>query len=49
MKKEQVIQRLSAFGADAVFTRSPEEYATFVRSEAARWGKVIKASGLVTQ
>jgi tripartite-type tricarboxylate transporter receptor subunit TctC len=48
MKKEQLAQRLGAAGAEAVFASSPEEYGAYVRGEVARWGKVIKASGLVT-
>ena len=49
MKKEQIIQRLAASGADAVSTRSPEEYAAFVRGESARWAKIIRESGLAAR
>jgi tripartite-type tricarboxylate transporter receptor subunit TctC len=49
MKKEQMIQRLQASGADVASSQSPEEYAALVRGEAARWGTIIKASGLVTR
>jgi tripartite-type tricarboxylate transporter receptor subunit TctC len=49
MKKEQIIQRLAASGADAVSTRSPEEYAAFVRGESARWAKIIRESGLASR
>ncbi|HKA43209.1 MAG TPA: tripartite tricarboxylate transporter substrate binding protein [Burkholderiales bacterium] len=46
MKQEQVIQRLNAAAAEAVFSHSPEEYAIFVRGENIRWAKIIRESGL---
>lgn len=46
MNQEKVVQRLSATAAEAVLTRSPEEYAAFVRGEHARWAKIIRDSGL---
>jgi tripartite-type tricarboxylate transporter receptor subunit TctC len=38
-------QRLASQGANAV-TSTPEELATFMREETAKWGKVIKTSGI---
>ena len=38
-------QRLSAFGGD-VAVGSPEQFAAHIRTEAAKWGKLIKAIGL---
>jgi tripartite-type tricarboxylate transporter receptor subunit TctC len=38
-------QRLAGQGANAVAT-TPEELATFMREETAKWGKVIKTSGI---
>jgi tripartite-type tricarboxylate transporter receptor subunit TctC len=49
MKQEQTIQRLKATAAEAVFSQSPEEYATYVRGEHARWEKIIRASGLAAK
>ena len=49
MKKEQVVQRLSALGADTVSSRSAEEYGAFVRGEHARWAKIIRESGLAAR
>ena len=49
MKQEQVIQRLNTAAAEAVFSQSPEEYATFVRDENVRWGKIIRDSGLAAR
>jgi tripartite-type tricarboxylate transporter receptor subunit TctC len=46
MKQEQVIQRLNTAAAEAVFSESPEAYATYVRDEHTRWGKFIRESGL---
>ena len=49
MKDQQVIQRLATASADAVFSKSPEEYAAYVRGENVRWGKIIRDSGLVAK
>jgi tripartite-type tricarboxylate transporter receptor subunit TctC len=49
MKDEQVIKRLATASAEAVFTKSPEEYAAYVRSENVRWGKIIRDSGLAAK
>lgn len=38
-------QRLGAFGGD-VATGTPEQFASHIRTEAAKWGKVIRAIGL---
>jgi len=46
MKQEQTIQRLNTAAAEAVFSKSPEEYAAYVRGEHVRWGKIIRDSGL---
>ena len=49
MKQEQVIQRLNTAAAEAVFSKSPEEYAAYVRGENVRWGKIIRDSGLAAR
>ena len=49
MKQEQIIQRLKPAAAEAVFSQSPEEYAAYVRGENARWGKIIRDSGLAAK
>jgi tripartite-type tricarboxylate transporter receptor subunit TctC len=49
MRQEQVIQRLTTAAAEAVFSKSPEEYAAYVRGENTRWGKIIRTSGLATK
>ena len=46
MGQEQAIRRLNTAAAEAVFSKSPEEYAAYVRGENARWGKIIRESGL---
>lgn len=40
-----VRERLAADGADAVGSR-PDEFAAYIRSELAKWGKVVKAGGI---
>jgi tripartite-type tricarboxylate transporter receptor subunit TctC len=49
MKDQQVIQRLATASAEAVFSKSPEEYAAYVRGENVRWGKIIRDSGLAAR
>jgi tripartite-type tricarboxylate transporter receptor subunit TctC len=46
MKQDQIIQRLKPVSAEAVFSKSPEEYAAYVRGEHTRWGKIIRDSGI---
>jgi tripartite-type tricarboxylate transporter receptor subunit TctC len=46
MKQEQIVQRLNTAAAEAIFSQSPEEFAAFVSGENARWGKIIRESGL---
>ena len=40
---------LATASAEAVFSKSPEEYAAYVRGENVRWGKIIHASGLAAK
>lgn len=40
-----VVQQLSALGAEAV-TNTPEQFAAHIKAEIAKWGKVVKASGV---
>jgi tripartite-type tricarboxylate transporter receptor subunit TctC len=49
MSQEQVLQRLNTAAAEAVFSKSPEEYAAYVRGENVRWGKIIRNSGLAAR
>lgn len=39
-----VRQRLSSQGAD-VLSNTPEQFAAYIKSEIAKWGKLVKASG----
>jgi tripartite-type tricarboxylate transporter receptor subunit TctC len=45
MRQPDMAQKLAAQGA-APLTSSPEEFATYVKSEATKWGKVVKDSGM---
>jgi tripartite-type tricarboxylate transporter receptor subunit TctC len=40
-----VQEKLKSLGADPV-GNTPEQYAAFMQSEIAKWGKVIKAAGI---
>jgi tripartite-type tricarboxylate transporter receptor subunit TctC len=41
----EVNARLAADGADPVGS-SPEAFAAYIKAELAKWGKVVKASGM---
>ena len=41
----KVIQQIANSGADAL-SSSPEEFSAYIKTELARWGKAVKASGL---
>lgn len=48
MSTQATRERLLSLGAEPI-TSSPEEFAAFVRSEIARWSKVVQASGAKTE
>ena len=45
MAAPEVAQRFAAGGVNVVTSRTPEDFASFVTAETARWGKVAKESG----
>jgi tripartite-type tricarboxylate transporter receptor subunit TctC len=45
LKHKNVIERLQVEGADVAGT-TPEEFAEFMRAETAKWGRVVKLSGM---
>jgi tripartite-type tricarboxylate transporter receptor subunit TctC len=45
METPEVKKRLNESGVDAVTSRSPEEFAAFLREETERWAQVVKDSG----
>lgn len=46
MQQDKTVKRLTATAAEAILTESPKEFVAFVRDEHARWGKIIRASGI---
>lgn len=44
VRTPEVRDKFTGLGIDAV-GNSPEEFATFIRAEVAKWAKVVKASG----
>ena len=48
IKQPDFVARLGAEGMEPVGS-TPEEFASFIKSETARWGKVIKAAGVKVQ
>lgn len=45
MDSPEIKQRFAAGGVDVVTSKTPEDFAAFVATETARWGKVAKESG----
>jgi tripartite-type tricarboxylate transporter receptor subunit TctC len=45
MEAPEVKQRFAGGGVDVMTSKTPEDFATFVAAETARWGKVAKESG----
>ena len=45
MKNPNVLERLAGDGAEAAPT-TPEEFAAFIKSEIAKWAKVVRAAGI---
>ena len=43
----EVIKRLNDNGAEVVTSKSPEEFAAFMKDENEKWGKVVKQVGVV--
>ena len=48
MRDPAVVKRLAGEGVDAA-TSTPDEFATRVKSEIDKWGKVIRAAGIKAQ
>jgi tripartite-type tricarboxylate transporter receptor subunit TctC len=45
MDSPEIKQRFAGGGVDVMTSKTPEEFASFVAAETARWGKVAKESG----
>ena len=45
----EVIKRLNDNGAEVITSKSPEEYATFMKEENDKWGKVVKEVGVTME
>ena len=45
VRNPKVVQQLAASGADAV-SNTPEQFAAHIKAEIAKWGKVVKTSGV---
>jgi tripartite-type tricarboxylate transporter receptor subunit TctC len=46
VKEKDVVERMSAIGAEITPSASPAEFAAFVRAEHAKWGEVIRKAGI---
>lgn len=49
MRDEDTKKRFAADGADPVFSKTPEEFAAFMRAELAKWAKVVKGANIEQQ
>jgi len=45
----EVIKRLNSNGAEVVTSKSPDEFAVFMKTENEKWGKLIKEVGVVME
>ena len=45
MDLPDVKQRFAGGGVNVVTSKTPEDFASFVNAETARWGKIAKESG----
>ena len=45
LRSPEVVQRLATLGAEPI-ANTPAEFAAFIKSEMARWGKIIKERGI---
>ena len=45
LKDPSVVEKIRSLGAEPMPT-SPEQFARFIESESAKWGKVIKDAGV---
>ncbi|MGZ8229944.1 MAG: hypothetical protein ACXW2A_09010 [Burkholderiales bacterium] len=45
----EVAKRLDAGGAEVLTSKSPEEFATFLKSQNEFWGKIVKQTGATAQ
>jgi tripartite-type tricarboxylate transporter receptor subunit TctC len=46
VRSPEVRERLGGDGAEPIASATPEEFGAFIRSEIAKWGKVIRAAGI---
>lgn len=49
MQDEDTKKRFAADGANPAFSKTPEEFAAFMRSELAKWAKVVKGANIEQQ
>ena len=49
MQDPDIRKRFAADGADPVYSRTPEEFAALIRTEVAKWAKVVKSAKIEQQ
>ena len=49
MDDPEVVKRMNAGGAEIVTSKSPEEFATFLKEQTAFWAKIVKAVGATAE
>ena len=45
LRSREIVDKLAAMGSEAI-GNTPAEFAAFIRSEAEKWGKVVRAAGM---
>lgn len=49
LRSQTLKERVIADGAEAVASASPEEFAGFLQAETVRWGRILKAAGVMPE
>jgi len=49
MDDPEVVKRMNAGGAEIVTSKSPEEFASFLKSQTEFWAKIVKTVGATAE
>jgi tripartite-type tricarboxylate transporter receptor subunit TctC len=49
MQDEDIRKRFAADGAEAVYSKTPEEFGAVIKAEVAKWAKVVKGANIEQQ
>jgi tripartite-type tricarboxylate transporter receptor subunit TctC len=49
MQTDEIKQRWLTFGADAVYSKTPQDFSTLMQNETLKWAKLVKEAGIKLQ